>query len=432
MVSQTYTGPRPHDTRDLRQRRAKLFEECRSILNKADEEKRSLTGDEDTAYRRKFEEARSLALDIEDKEHDTALAKEETRRRMRPDEHKQATAPGRGCFVFTNSNGEEYRTIRPDESYRSAIGLDDAEFKIAHPVGRVIRARITGDWSRLPEEHRATYAQTPGASGGLALTPAMSGYLIDKARAQSVIVQAGGLTLPIPDNASEIRLLKVETDPTAQITAPAQAIPKSEGTFGAIILTAKTIAIYCEGNLELFRDASNLEGIIEETISKAIALKFDALCLNYTGASGPSGLLYSSDVTTRDVAGPITYDKMLDGLNDLWGENVEAAVMIGHPDVRLKIAKLKDGEGQYQPPPPELADLKRLWSTQVESQDANDVLYMGDLTNHITAIRSDVEIEVSGTAGSLFRDKKIGIRGLFRGDAAPGRSGDIVRLYGIT
>jgi DNA mismatch repair protein MutS2 len=56
---------------------------------------------------------------------------------------------------------------------------------------------------------------------------------------------------------------------------------------------------------------------------------------------------------------------------------------------------MKDGEGLPLQPPPEAAALTKYMSTQLSSADANGTCYVGNLSNCLLGIRSQIEIEES-------------------------------------
>ena len=98
-----------------------------------------------------------------------------------------------------------------------------------------------------------------------------------------MVMSAAGIQ-SVPMTSEELKLAKVETDPTAYWTAEGADITESEGTFGALKLRARALAVYSEASLELMRDASNAAQLVEQSIAKALAAKLDSTCLN-----GPAG-----------------------------------------------------------------------------------------------------------------------------------------------
>ena len=317
------------------------------------------------------------------------------------------------------------------ESVSGALGFDTHEEKFG--IGDMIVGAATGKWRN--EECRATYSESAAASGGFLLSPEQSATVIDLARARSAVSEAGSQTILM--NTEEPKVAKVETDPTAYWVAENAEITKSSGTFGAIVLRARTLAVYCESSLELMRDAANAGQLIMDTITSALGSGLDNAMLNGPDGSGvsPTGLLYDPDVDSLDAGGDaLTTDDMLAALGQLWANDVEAKSVIFGAEARLRLAKMKDGEGRYLnslTTHADLADLAKFTTTAIESA-ANYNLYIGDFSNLLIGLRSPIEIELSAVAGDTFQKKQVAIRGLFRADFAVGRADDICQLKNFT
>lgn len=414
MSYETTSSKQVTDTRDMREDRAQLIDDADALLSKAKPSAMDIT-----TARRKTDEARAMSLEIDRAEiHNDSLR----------DEYAGKMGGRTSRTVrFRDEAGKEIRSVGHNESFRTAISVGEP----AVGVGALIVARATGDWSHIPEAERRNYQQAASASGGFLLNPEMSASVIDLARANSVISAAGATTVPMASE--ELKIARVATDPTASWTTENMAITESSGTFDMITLRAHCLAVYCTASLELIRNAANAQALIENSIAKAIALKLDESCLNGQGAAQePWGLLHSSQVGTRAIGGAISHDGMLNGCRDLWNANIEPASMIYDANMRATIAALKDGEGQYQAPPADIAKLSKYTTTQLSSTDSDNCMYIGDFSNCILGLRSQVEIEVSPHAGDVFQKKQIAIRGMLWGDFFTCRSGDIVRLTGIS
>jgi len=410
---------------DLRQAKAELLDEARAILDDCETERRTMTGTERREHDERVADARELngiieRADIHNDEQRDAAAKHLAA--------KDGNLPDDGRLTFRDQSGNLYRSIKHGESFRTAIGAADDNMR----AGRMIYGAATGDWQYADEEKRA-YNAAASANGGYTLTTAMSARLIDLARARSVMSRAGATVVPLPDGADYLRLVVVETDPTAAWVSEGSLIPESTGTFGALEFRARTLAVFCKISLQLFRDSANAADIIENTIASAIALKLDESALNGTGAAEePVGLLHSSNVTDSAAGGVFSYDKFLTAAGLCWAGDVEPTSVIQGAPLRTYISKLKDGEGRYAEGPPEWRAMGKYTSTQIGSTDSNATAYVGSFENAIFALRSGIEIEMSGVADDAFQRGQIFVRGMLRGDFAVGRSGDIVKLSGIT
>lgn len=418
------------DTTPWRQTRAAWLDNSRAILDKADEEKRGLTFGEREELGTLKAKSDEILRKIDRAELQNNVERGEQERHNRAADGEEPRG-GTGNFCFVDEDGSEFRSLAPGESFATAVSGDAARALPSNAAGRIIIGAITGHVDRLPEELR-DYVAASDIAGGFQLAPEVSGQIIDKARALLVMSQAGCQVLPM--KTEQLRVVKIETDPTATWVAEKEEIPESAGTFGAIELRARTIAVYCEMSLDLARDASNAAQIVEDTIAESLAKGLDQAMLSGPSGSGtqPTGLLYSG-VDTLAVNARVTMDHWLRASEQAWENDVEPDTIIFPPKVRGIVARTKDGLGLPLGWHPELANHRKLTSTQVTSTSTDtETSYIGTFRNCLLGIRSPIEIQASDVAGAVFRKRKIAIRGFMRADFAPGRNNDIVRLVGIS
>lgn len=410
---------------ELRRKKHKLLDESRAIIDAAEKAGRGITYEERRSFDEKYGEITRLNGEITNAEKRDELSRIEAEKAFDMKAGKNASGP---TFRTIGGDGHEYRSVRHDESFRTAAGITETS---ELNIGRLCMASITGDPRHLNSEERTMYSQGTSTSGGYLLSPAQSAMVIDLLRAKSIMSLAGAQTIPL--TTEETRLAMVTADPTAYWTSEGDLITESEGTFGALVLYSKALAVYSEVSLELLRNAANAEQVISDTITAALATGLDAACLSGSGVGRPTGLLNATDqVSASNVGGPFTYDALLTRMGTLWGYNCESNTLLVPPALRTYIAKLKDGEGLPLILPPEVAKLKQFTSSQITSNDAYPVCYVGDFSNTIIGIRSGIEIEVSGTSGTVFQRKKVAIRGLLFADFNAGPINRIIKMHGIT
>ncbi len=325
-------------------------------------------------------------------------------------------------------NGDYIRTVKHGESFRSALDLPEEDFSLA----RFLHCWMTGDRSKLSREERAVYSQGTNAAGGYTLSPSQSAQLIDLAVA-NIIAVAAGCTI-VPMTTETLRLGVVESDPVSYWTAENASITESEGTFGGVELRARALASFSKASVEVLRNSAIMENAITGSIARSSALGVDLAVLSGSGAGEePTGLLNSSQVTAASATGAWTWDKLFSAMGDLWAINVNPTSLCMAPALREFISKMKDGEGLPLQQPADIAALGKYTSTQITSNDSNGVAYVGDFSNVLIGVRSQVEIEMSPFGGSdTFQRKQVAIRGLLFGDVCVARAGDIIRMEGIT
>ncbi len=117
-----------------------------------------------------------------------------------------------------------------------------------------------------------------------ALVPTIwSANIIDKARNASRVIEAGAETIPM--DAKQLNIGRLTADATAAWIAEAGTRVPADETFDTVSLVAKTMYAFTTLSLEFAQDAPNADSLIEESISKAMALELDLSAL-FGGASG--------------------------------------------------------------------------------------------------------------------------------------------------
>jgi len=127
--------------------------------------------------------------------------------------------------------------LRSDQSMRSWAKARSpvSETLRGMDAGRFLRAMVVQD--KTDAERRALSEATDSA-GGFTVPDMLSAELIDKARAASVVMQAGARTVPLTSDKNTIA--KVLTDPTPAWRAEAGTVANSDGTFGAVVLVPRS------------------------------------------------------------------------------------------------------------------------------------------------------------------------------------------------
>lgn len=133
---------------------------------------------------------------------------------------------------------------------------------------KVLRAAITGDYSKLTEaEQRAVTPQ----SGGAMLAPEVSSLVIDNLR-QVDWITAIQPTFVVMTTA-ETKIPNISELPAAVMHIPGEEEDSSAPIITAATLSAKTIMTVVEVANELLQDAATSQGIILQAATNAIANK---------------------------------------------------------------------------------------------------------------------------------------------------------------
>jgi HK97 family phage major capsid protein len=93
-------------------------------------------------------------------------------------------------------------------------------------VGKIIRAKIVGNYEGLNDVEVKAAGEGTGALGGWLVPETVSAKIIDLARNFARVMQAGAYTIPM--TSPEMKLVKIEGDPTAYFKAEHAAITESD------------------------------------------------------------------------------------------------------------------------------------------------------------------------------------------------------------
>ncbi len=268
-------------------------------------------------------------------------------------------------------------------------------------IGKYVRGIVTGHWDNADEE-RALSAVS-GSAGGYLVPQALSGDVIDLARAQTRVFQAGALTYPM--ETSQVNFAKVMSDPTGGWRGEGQDIPVGTIALGSTNLVARTLACIVRFSRELAEDASNLDNLVRSTLAEVFAGELDRVAIRGSGnGSEPLGLVnwpgYDAESMGDNGAALADYDKVLDAIGNVQGHNYEPNAYILAPRTNIEMAKLKDGEDRPLPLPPGLSDITKLVTNQLpvdqthgNASTASEII-LGQWDQLLIGIRTEIGIEL--------------------------------------
>lgn len=434
---------------ELRQERARLLETAHALLNKAEDEHRDLTPSEERQFSELLGGVNYLAKEIagiERRAVPEVWTADECRQAVADLSKPQGTVaarreqPGWGGLADSNESG--IRMLRPDQRLSEARSYDlpDGIRPDELSFGRFVRGIVTGDWRNAEAEKRAL-STTPDASGGYLIPSPLSAYVIDLARANSVAVQAGVVTLEM--DSKTLTIPKLAADPTTGWKAENADIPEdSATTFEAVTLTSKTLACLVRMSLELFEDSPTAGQAVERAISAAMGLAIDKAVLMGSGANEePLGIANTPGVLEVSLgangAALTDYDPFSEAVERIATENGQAEAVILHPRDMGALDRLKDSTGQPLTAPASWQNLRKLTTSAlptnltVGTSTNASLALVGNFRNVFLGVRLPIAIEVSREAGGAFERGQILLRARWRGDVAVARPKHIAKITGI-
>ncbi|MBA7492314.1 hypothetical protein ES702_02864 [subsurface metagenome] len=303
------------------------------------------------------------------------------------------------------------------EELRSYIRSQD-KTGITEPVsaGKFIRGLITGDWSNAEVERRAITTTTSG--GGWIVPEIISAIIIPMALNKSQVFKAGAMSVPM--ESKTLVVPKITAMPSTEWKGESVKFAEETlMTFSGITLEANTLMALVKLSIELAQDGINVQQVIENAISDAIALALDLAVLNGAGGLEPTGILNTEGILTEDLenAEITSYDFLSRAYFKLEAENEIATGLIAPSDMFADLDLLKDKNDNRLLPPisfegtPQKPSYQKLSSNQLST---NAVL--GDFGKVLVGMRTELQIDVADKVGDSFEKMEVWIRAFIRAD----------------
>lgn len=337
-------------------------------------------------------------------------------------------------LIFQDAAGVEHKALRLGENLFKGKEEDFS-------VGKILAAKITGNFKGLNDFEKKAIGEGVGAAGGFLLSEMVSAKVIDLARNLSCVQKAGAATIDMPT--PELRLVKVTGDPTAYWRAEHGAITESEWTLEPINLKAMTVGVLCRASREILEDAANAGNSLQNSMAAAIALSMDLVALIGNGVTEPRGLDLCGGVNLISMgvngAALTTYDEFSNAVEDVADNNGIATSVIFAPRTNFTLDRLKEGTTNAPLPPPQsFKDLKKFFTNQIGITDTQGTAtnaskaFVGDFKQLLYGIRKNVEIEVTTQGGTgTFAQVEALIRARMRLDVAVLRENFFTKIEGI-
>ncbi|MEO8022093.1 phage major capsid protein [Polaromonas sp.] len=310
-------------------------------------------------------------------------------------------------------------------------------------MGRVLRGLLLGgrahDARELEDERKAMSIGTDPA-GGYTVAGVLANEWIDLLRADMVLSKAGARTVPM--ESGDLSLACVTGDPVISWHGENANINDAAPTLGSVNMRAKTVVCLVKLSLELSQDSSNIEQILQGTITRAMANAIDSAGINGVStdaAVAPRGIIdLSGRNTVTSIGAPTTWDFLVDGMYELAADNVpldRIGALVAHPAVWKKMRKLKTGITNDNTPltmPAEIAALPKLWTTAaplVSGTTATGII--ADWRDLLFGVRKEITVRVLQET-FMGSNLQIAVLAYARVDFAATRAASFCTLEGIT
>lgn len=344
---------------------------------------------------------------------------------------KSWTDNGRRAFLAGLQKPEKSNLVlKANESFADT-------FKNQYPseleglnLGLLVRGVVTGEWSGAELERKATLSTNLSSAGGFLIPEPLSNRVIDLARNRSYVVAAGAGTVPM--TSSTLDIARLLSDPTVSWYPENGTIAETDVTFGRASFKANRMACIVRISNDLLEDAANVQTIVENAIASAIALELDRTAIVGTGAGQPLGIVNGTNINTVTSVGTLAdYDDFIDAVFACKTYNYNPSAALYSPATGKKLAKLVTGLASDLTklvPPKDFADLSKFVTNQV----GDTVAIVGDFSQYLIGLRSQIRIEVSREADTAFMKDQSLIRAVWRGDGMPINGRAFAVLSGIS
>ncbi|MBS1198149.1 MAG: Phage capsid family protein [Proteobacteria bacterium] len=315
--------------KDLREQRGKLVHDARTIIDRADAEKRALTAEEDGKYKELFSKQEEVRSQIE-REEQMAEVERQT---------AEAALRNKDAGKKEDTGAKRTTGLRGTDEYRASFNRF-----------------LAGGRAALSEtELRALQSDSDSAGG----------FMVASEQFVDQLIQAVDDAVFIRQRATKFRVASAQSLGAPALAAdPADAdwtaeilTGSEDGTmsFGKRELTPNPLAKRAKVSNKLLRQMPRVDALVIARLAYKFAISQEKAFMTGSGANQPLGIFTASndgittarDVATGNAATAPTFDGLISAKFGLKGQYWNKAEWLFHRDVLAVVAKLKDGDGQY-------------------------------------------------------------------------------------
>lgn len=337
-----------------------------------------------------------------------------------------------GGTPFYRNEADTTTGLRPEQRMADHL-IDNGSYESHNlSAGQYLRAMVLG--AKNDVEKRAL-AEGTDSAGGYSVPDILSSQMIDLMRAQSTVIRAGATTVPLTSDTSHIA--KVATDPVPAWRNEAASVAESDPTFTRVTFAPKSLAVLVKVSRELLEDSLNIERVLPQIMTAAMAVELDRVTLFGSGSDPePKGVVNFTGCqeVTHDAA-LTSYAPMIAARTLVKTANhpgLSAFVM--HPRDDGALAGLVDGNGQPLMVPPAISGIPMLTSTSVPDDEGvgtdESTIVTGDFKRLMIGLRHGVTIQI---LKERFQDTgQYGFIAFMRADVQAEYENAFCKITGIT
>lgn len=356
----------------LREQRANTWEQAKALLDKAAEENRDLSAEEQSSYDRMNAELDTIAQRVKD------LDEAETRQ-------KDAEA----AFERLLAQPVEHRTDPQDNAALRSFLKGEARSFDLRPEGKVDYRSLT---------------KGSATAGGNTVPTSFYDRLIAHLIEVSGVMMAGPTVLNT-DSGENLEVPTTTAHSSAAIVSEGSAISASDPAFAKRTLGAYKYGVLIQISSELLNDTGvDLEGYLAMQAGRALGNAFGAHLVTGTGSSQPTGVVTSASTGVTGgtgVTGAFTADNLIDLYFSVIApyRNSASCSWMMKDSTLANVRKLKDTTNQY------------LWQPSIQAGVPDTLLGKPVYTDpNVAAVALSAKSVVFGDFSAYFVRQVNGIR----------------------
>lgn len=271
--------------------------------------------------------------------------------------------------IFINKNEKiedlalEKSKLKLTEEQRNAIMNDGA-------LSDTIRGMVTGNWENPLLKNAIGTSVT-----GTIIPGVLSAKIFDKAREKSLFASAG---VPVIDmESNKMTISRVKTDPVFKFKQESEEGSEVDFELEGVSLESKTAYGYAYVSIEAIKSSKNLEDILYQVFSDAIASAIDKGFLYGQKTSSeydkwaPTGIMNDTSICSLVAAENDGYDTFIKAIGRVKNENGNPTVVGMNSHTEETLSLLKTTDGQYLAEPKAIESMQKIVSNQLAYSEEN-------------------------------------------------------------
>jgi HK97 family phage major capsid protein len=332
------------EVKTLYDERLRIDHDQRQMLDKAEEENRSLTDDEQTQYDAMDERFNEIDVEIK------AIEEQDKTKRAREEKHEARQE----MFKAVVNEPIKMDPISTEEENRQQATLN---YRATDEYNTAFRSFLTGGVHGLGEDEVRALQADQDTVGGFLVAPEqfVSQLIQDKDR--MLWIRQFATTFQVP-NAASLGAPELDTDPadgdwTAEIRTGAE---DSDMNFEKRALHPHPLAKRIKVANRLVRAAvMDIEGLVRGRLAYKFGVTEEKAFMSGGGGGQPLGIFTASDdgittgrdVSTNNTASNVTADNLQECVGTLEAQYRTNCRWVMHRNTITKVRKLKTGDGAY-------------------------------------------------------------------------------------